>query len=57
LSGNVEVDAIVPAYFTDEIAGIVGDALGNCGPYTPFNQGAYGADLPSSTKSAEIRLN
>ena len=45
LSGNVDVDAIVPAYFTDEIAGIVGDALGNCGPYTPFNQGAYGADL------------
>lgn len=45
LSGNVAINAIVPTYFNDDIAGIVGDALGNCGPYVPFSQSDYGADL------------
>ena len=50
MSGNVEPDQIVPAPFTDEIAAIVGDTLGNCGPYIPFNQGDYSTHLGYSTR-------
>jgi hypothetical protein len=51
LSGNTEVDNIVPVYFSDQIKAVVADTLATSGPYRPFNQGKYsGTHLGHSTR-------